>query len=236
MRLRGDDGVEVETRARSFQFSGLSSAPVCRRICSPRPSATPPRPRSSRSAVSTCGCGRMRPAGYGGSSTRCPTQVSVPRRPPDPRVDGTSDLGPNAVLALAREGYRRTDVSWRGIAAGPLGVLPAASTAALDDRGARVPRVAGAARYLAEARTTALAGDRRRNERPRRCARPGGRSRRLSRGRLPHQPGRTGHLGPQRAVTGGDGFDGDRRAHRRRTQARPARHGKAVTSVISLLP
>jgi L-2-hydroxyglutarate oxidase LhgO len=29
-----------------------------------------------------------------------------------PRVDGSSDLGPNAVLALAREGYRRTDVSW----------------------------------------------------------------------------------------------------------------------------
>jgi L-2-hydroxyglutarate oxidase LhgO len=29
-----------------------------------------------------------------------------------PRVDGTADLGPNAVLALAREGYRRTDVTW----------------------------------------------------------------------------------------------------------------------------
>jgi L-2-hydroxyglutarate oxidase LhgO len=28
-----------------------------------------------------------------------------------PRVDGSSDLGPNAVLALAREGYRRRDVS-----------------------------------------------------------------------------------------------------------------------------
>jgi len=28
-----------------------------------------------------------------------------------PRLDGSSDLGPNAVLALAREGYRRTDVS-----------------------------------------------------------------------------------------------------------------------------
>jgi L-2-hydroxyglutarate oxidase LhgO len=28
-----------------------------------------------------------------------------------PRTDGTADLGPNAVLALAREGYRRTDVS-----------------------------------------------------------------------------------------------------------------------------
>ena len=29
-----------------------------------------------------------------------------------PRVDGESDLGPNAVLALAREGYRRRDVTW----------------------------------------------------------------------------------------------------------------------------
>ena len=29
-----------------------------------------------------------------------------------PRVDGEADLGPNAVLALAREGYRRRDVSF----------------------------------------------------------------------------------------------------------------------------
>jgi (S)-2-hydroxyglutarate dehydrogenase len=29
-----------------------------------------------------------------------------------PRVDGEADLGPNAVLALAREGYRRRDVTW----------------------------------------------------------------------------------------------------------------------------
>ena len=28
------------------------------------------------------------------------------------RIDGTVDIGPNAVLALAREGYRRRDVSW----------------------------------------------------------------------------------------------------------------------------
>ena len=39
-----------------------------------------------------------------------------------PRVDGTADLGPNAVLALAREGYRRSDMStwptWPG-SAGP---------------------------------------------------------------------------------------------------------------------
>jgi L-2-hydroxyglutarate oxidase LhgO len=29
-----------------------------------------------------------------------------------PRIDGEADLGPNAVLALDREGYRRRDVSW----------------------------------------------------------------------------------------------------------------------------
>lgn len=33
-----------------------------------------------------------------------------------PRVDGESDLGPNAVLALAREGYRRRDVTWDELA------------------------------------------------------------------------------------------------------------------------
>ena len=33
-----------------------------------------------------------------------------------PRVDGTADLGPNAVLALAREGYRRTDISLADLA------------------------------------------------------------------------------------------------------------------------
>jgi L-2-hydroxyglutarate oxidase LhgO len=33
-----------------------------------------------------------------------------------PRVDGEADLGPNAVLALAREGYRRRDVSWDQLA------------------------------------------------------------------------------------------------------------------------
>jgi L-2-hydroxyglutarate oxidase LhgO len=33
-----------------------------------------------------------------------------------PRVDGTADLGPNAVLALAREGYNRTTVNWSDLA------------------------------------------------------------------------------------------------------------------------
>jgi L-2-hydroxyglutarate oxidase LhgO len=33
-----------------------------------------------------------------------------------PRIDGTVDIGPNAVLALAREGYRRTDFVIRDVA------------------------------------------------------------------------------------------------------------------------
>ena len=33
-----------------------------------------------------------------------------------PHVDGSVEAGPNAVLALAREGYRRSDVAWRDLA------------------------------------------------------------------------------------------------------------------------
>jgi L-2-hydroxyglutarate oxidase LhgO len=33
-----------------------------------------------------------------------------------PRIDGTVDIGPNAVLALSREGYRRRDFAWRDAA------------------------------------------------------------------------------------------------------------------------
>jgi L-2-hydroxyglutarate oxidase LhgO len=33
-----------------------------------------------------------------------------------PRVNGEADLGPNAVLALAREGYRRRDITWDEVA------------------------------------------------------------------------------------------------------------------------
>ena len=44
-----------------------------------------------------------------------------------PRIDGEVDIGPNAVLALAREGYRRRDVSGRSaVPAGPLRGLPPA--------------------------------------------------------------------------------------------------------------
>ena len=71
-----------------------------------------------------------------------------------PRVDGTADLGPNAVLALAREGYRRTDVSLADLARlGRSGAFWRLArqhwmTGVREYRGSFVRRA-----YLAEART-----------------------------------------------------------------------------------
>jgi L-2-hydroxyglutarate oxidase LhgO len=71
-----------------------------------------------------------------------------------PRVDGTADLGPNAVLALAREGYRRTDVSLADLArlgrSGAFWRLARQhwTTGVREYRGSFIRRA-----YLAEART-----------------------------------------------------------------------------------
>lgn len=71
-----------------------------------------------------------------------------------PRVDGTADLGPNAVLALAREGYRRTDISLSDLArlARSAGFWRLArqhwTTGLREYRGSLIRRA-----YLAEART-----------------------------------------------------------------------------------
>jgi L-2-hydroxyglutarate oxidase LhgO len=71
-----------------------------------------------------------------------------------PRVDGTADLGPNAVLALAREGYRRTDVSLADLArlgrSGAFWRLAGQHwmTGVREYRGSFIRRA-----YLAEART-----------------------------------------------------------------------------------
>jgi L-2-hydroxyglutarate oxidase LhgO len=71
-----------------------------------------------------------------------------------PRVDGTADLGPNAVLALAREGYRRTDVNLADLArlgrSGAFWRLARKhwATGVREYRGSLVRRA-----YLAEART-----------------------------------------------------------------------------------
>ena len=113
LRRRGDDGVDAETPARSFRFSRLV---ICAGLQadllaaaagdSPAPEIIPFRGEYLR----------LRPHAAG-RVHRLIYPVPDPRYPflgvhLTPRVDGTADLGPNAVLALAREGYRRTDVSW----------------------------------------------------------------------------------------------------------------------------
>ena len=95
------------------------------------------------------------------------------------RPDGEVWLGPNAVLALAREGYRRRDVSLRDVRDdAPLARLPAAGAAALADgpRGDRARpldaalrrrRAAAAARARRRRRAArARAGSGRRRSRP----------------------------------------------------------------------
>jgi L-2-hydroxyglutarate oxidase LhgO len=71
-----------------------------------------------------------------------------------PRVNGESDLGPNAVLALAREGYRRADVSAREL--GRLARSGAFRALARQNWRAGAREVRGSLlrrAYLAEART-----------------------------------------------------------------------------------
>ena len=150
-----------------------------------------------------------------------------------PRVDGTSDLGPNAVLALAREGYRRTDVTWDEVsrlarsAAFRRLARQHWMTGVREYRGSLVRRA-----YLAEARTylpwltpgdvtSAPAGVRAQAVDP-----DGG----LVDDFRISQVGPV-TVGPQRPITSGNGVDGHRRAHHRRTQA-PARHRKVVISVF----
>src|ERR1700734_829278 len=117
LRRRGDAGVEVETPARSFRFSRLV---ICAGLQadllaaaagdSAFPEIIPFRGEYLR--LLPHAVGRVRRLIY---------PVPDPRYPflgvhLTPRVDGTADLGPNAVLALAREGYRRTDVSLADLA------------------------------------------------------------------------------------------------------------------------
>ncbi len=117
MRLRGDDGVEVETRARSFRFSRLV---ICAGLQADLLAATVGDTAAPEIIPFRGEYLRLRPHAAG-RVRRLIYPVPDPRYPflgvhLTPRVDGTSDLGPNAVLALAREGYRRTDVSWDEVA------------------------------------------------------------------------------------------------------------------------
>ncbi len=112
LRRRGDDRVEVDTPGGAHTLSRLV---ICAGLQAdllaaaagdkPAPEIIPFRGEYLR--LRPHAVGRVRRLIY---------PVPDPRYPflgvhLTPRVDGTADLGPNAVLALAREGYRRRDVS-----------------------------------------------------------------------------------------------------------------------------
>ncbi len=128
------------------------------------------------------------------------------------RVGGEVWLGPNAVLALALEGYRWRDVRARDVAH----ILGWPGTWRMMRRnwraGLRELLVSRRKRlFVAEARRFVPAlepGDAVRAGR--RGPRPGGRPRRLAGRRLPHRPRPQRGLGPQRALAGGHLLAGDR--------------------------
>ena len=133
------------------------------------------------------------------------------------RVSGELEVGPNAVLATRREGYRRRDVS----AADLRDVLtwPGFWRLARAHWRTGIDEVVGSASHAGlHAQGVALrARDRRRRRgaRRQRGARAGGRPRRQPGRRLPHRPGRRRHPRAQRPVAGGDVEPGDRCARRR---------------------
>ena len=112
LRRHGDDKVEVDTPGGAHALSRLV---ICAGLQAdllaaaagdqPAPEIVPFRGEYLR--LRPHAVGRVRRLIY---------PVPDPRYPflgvhLTPRVDGNADLGPNAVLALAREGYRRRDVS-----------------------------------------------------------------------------------------------------------------------------
>jgi L-2-hydroxyglutarate oxidase LhgO len=113
LRLLADNGVEVGTTTRSFRFSRLV---ICAGLQADLLAATAGDSAAPEIIPFRGEYLRLRPHAAG-RVRRLIYPVPDPRYPflgvhLTPRVDGSADLGPNAVLALAREGYRRTDVSW----------------------------------------------------------------------------------------------------------------------------
>ena len=113
VRRRSDDEVRGRrARRRRTGCPGWSSAPACRPTCSPTAAGDEAAPeivpfRGEYLRLRPHARGRVRHLIY---------PVPDPAYPflgvhLTPRIDGEVDIGPNAVLALAREGYRRRDVS-----------------------------------------------------------------------------------------------------------------------------
>ena len=111
-RGRDEHVVEVETPGRSFAFARLI---ICAGLQADLLAASVGDTRSPEIVPFRGEYLRLTPR----AATRVKRMiypVPDPRYPflgvhLTPRVDGTADLGPNAVLAMAREGYRRTDIS-----------------------------------------------------------------------------------------------------------------------------
>jgi L-2-hydroxyglutarate oxidase LhgO len=117
LRVTGGDGVDVETTARSFKFSRLV---ICAGLQADLLAAAAGDSAAPEIIPFRGEYLRLRPHAAV-RVRRLIYPVPDPRYPflgvhLTPRIDGSSDLGPNAVLALAREGYRRTDVSWDEVA------------------------------------------------------------------------------------------------------------------------
>jgi len=112
LRRRGDDRVEVDTPGGAHTLSRLV---ICAGLQADLLAATVGDKPAPEIIPFRGEYLRLRPHAVG-RVRRLIYPVPDPRYPflgvhLTPRVDGTADLGPNAVLALAREGYRRRDVS-----------------------------------------------------------------------------------------------------------------------------
>jgi L-2-hydroxyglutarate oxidase LhgO len=155
LRVKGADAVEVDTPGRAYSFArliicaGLQADLLAMAVGdTSAPEIVPFRGEYLR----------LKPQATA-RVTRMIYPVPDPRYPflgvhLTPRVDGTADLGPNAVLALAREGYRRTDVNLADLARlGKSGAFWRLArqhwmTGVREYRGSLIRRA-----YLAEART-----------------------------------------------------------------------------------
>jgi L-2-hydroxyglutarate oxidase LhgO len=112
LRVAGSDRVEVDTPGGAHTLSRLV---ICAGLQADLLAATAGDKPSPEIIPFRGEYLRLRPHAVG-RVRRLIYPVPDPRYPflgvhLTPRVDGTADLGPNAVLALAREGYRRRDVS-----------------------------------------------------------------------------------------------------------------------------
>jgi L-2-hydroxyglutarate oxidase LhgO len=133
------------------------------------------------------------------------------------RVSGELEVGPNAVLALRREGYGRYDVTAADVR--ELLASPGFWRMARRHWRTGVKEVGGSLslRAFMRAAQQLRPRDRRRGRGAGRCRGPraGRRARRQPPRRLPHHRVGLRHVHPQRAVAGRDLEPGDRRARRR---------------------